>query len=81
MRTHTTWYAPVGDPEDVRRAVHWALARPGIFVNTASDLGLLALQLDAAESYEAAPRDEELRATWGRLGVEPLFTPGMDGVR
>jgi aryl-alcohol dehydrogenase-like predicted oxidoreductase len=81
VRTHTTWYAPVGDADDVRRAVHWALARPGIFVNSASDLGLLALELDAAERFDAAPTDDEVRGDWKRLGVEPLFTPGMDGVR
>ncbi len=80
-RTHNTWYAPFTEREDVERAVHWALARPGIFVNTASDLGLLELQLDAADSFEAAPREDDMQSAWQRLGVEPLFVPGMDAVR
>jgi len=81
LRTHNTWYRPVSDPDDVARAVHWALSRPGIFVNTASDLGLLALTLDAAERFERAPAESEIAAAWARIGVEPLFVPGMDEVR
>jgi aryl-alcohol dehydrogenase-like predicted oxidoreductase len=81
LRTHNTWYRPVSDPGDVARAVHWALSRPGIFVNTASDLGLLALTLDAAERFERAPAESEIAEAWARAGVEPLFAPGMDDVR
>jgi aryl-alcohol dehydrogenase-like predicted oxidoreductase len=81
LRTHNTWYRPVSDPADVARAVHWALSRRGIFVNTASDLGLLALTLDAAESFERAPAENEIAEAWARAGVEPLFVPGMDDVR
>jgi hypothetical protein len=71
----------VSDPDDVARAVHWALARPGIFVNTASDLGLLELTLDAAERFAGAPARSEIDEAWARAGVEPLFVPGMDDVR
>ena len=78
--THNTWYAPVSEPEDVTRAVHWALARPDIFVNTASDLGLLAHQVEAADSFEAAPAAEDMQHAWQRLDVQPLFVPGQDGV-
>ena len=81
LRTHNTWYRPVSDPDDVARAVHWALARPGIFVNTASDLGLLELTLDAAERFAGPPAEGELAEAWARAGVEPLFVPGMDDVR
>jgi aryl-alcohol dehydrogenase-like predicted oxidoreductase len=81
LRTHNTWYRPVSDPDDVARAVHWALARPGIFVNSASDLGLLALTLDAAERFAGAPAESEIEEAWARAGVEPLFVPGLDDVR
>lgn len=81
QRTHATWYRPLSAPEDVARAVHWALARPGVFVNTASDLGLLELTLDAAERFEAPPPERELQEAWARNGVEPLFVPGLDDVR
>jgi aryl-alcohol dehydrogenase-like predicted oxidoreductase len=80
LRTHNTWYRPLSDPDDVARAVHWALARPGIFVNTASDLGLLALTLDAADRFESAPPEREIAEAWARAGALPLFVPGMDDV-
>ena len=38
-RTHATWYQPLERQEDIDRAVHWVLGRPGIFLNTAGDLG------------------------------------------
>ena len=71
------------EPEDVKRAVHWALARPGIFVNTASDLRILELQLDAADVADAAgpaPNNNELDEAWARIGALPLFTPTMDRI-
>jgi hypothetical protein len=81
LRTHSTWYRPVSDAEDVARAVHWVLSRPGVFLNTASDLRLLALTLDAADAFAAAGAPSDISEAWTRLGVEPLFVPGMDDVR
>jgi aryl-alcohol dehydrogenase-like predicted oxidoreductase len=83
VRTHNTWYRPVTEAEDVERAVHWVLSRPGVFLNTASDLRLLELTLDAAERFGEAPASEssDIREAWARLGAEPLFVPGMDDVR
>jgi aryl-alcohol dehydrogenase-like predicted oxidoreductase len=81
LRTHNTWYRPVSEAEDVERAVHWVLSRPGVFLNTASDLRLLALTLDAADRFEETPAAGDIHETWARLGGEPLFVPGMDDVR
>jgi aryl-alcohol dehydrogenase-like predicted oxidoreductase len=81
VRTHNTWYRPLSDPGDVARAVHWALARPGVFVNTASDLAILDLTLDAAERFESEPAEDDIHEAWARSGVEPLFVPGLDDVR
>ncbi len=78
--TTTTWYHALEDPDDVARAVHWALARPGIFVNTASDPTLLRHSLAAAHAFEGAPTPAEMEASHARLGVQPLFVPGRDGV-
>jgi hypothetical protein len=61
--------------------VHWVLSRPGIFLNTASDLRLLESTLDAAERFGEAPAAGDIHEAWTRLGVEPLFVPGMDDVR
>jgi aryl-alcohol dehydrogenase-like predicted oxidoreductase len=63
------WYEPLTDPADIREAVSWTLARPGIFLNTVSDVGLLAHVLEAAEDPGAAPSDERM----DELGMRPLF--------
>ena len=74
--THSTWYEPFEDPADIERAVHWALALPGIFINSSSDLKLLWQMLRTVESYEKAPDQSEMREHAARLGVEPLFVRG-----
>jgi aryl-alcohol dehydrogenase-like predicted oxidoreductase len=71
--THTTWYEPLTDPGEIERAVHWALARPDVFVNTASDLGLLGPMIRAAESFAASAR----RTAHELAGTEPLFVRGF----
>jgi aryl-alcohol dehydrogenase-like predicted oxidoreductase len=50
--THTTWYQPLQNQQDIDMAVWWALARPGIFLNTVGDLSLLPKFLDAASRFE-----------------------------
>ena len=71
--THDTWYEPLTDEADIERAVHWALARPGVFVNSAGDLRLLGPTIRAAESFATAPRDAEIAALESQPGLEPLF--------
>jgi aryl-alcohol dehydrogenase-like predicted oxidoreductase len=80
-RSTSTWYHAFEDPEDIERAIHWALARPGIFVNMASDPTLMRRSIDAAESFVAEPSAEEMRAAQERLGVQALFVSGYEGVR
>jgi aryl-alcohol dehydrogenase-like predicted oxidoreductase len=72
--THQTWYEPLTDPAQIELAVHWALSRPGIFVNSAGDVDLLEHVLAAAESFEEKQRAEEMGAE--QLGLEPLFVRG-----
>jgi aryl-alcohol dehydrogenase-like predicted oxidoreductase len=69
----STWYEPLREAADIERAVHWALARPGIFVNSASDLRLLWPMADAAASFRAAPPEPAVREAEERLAVQPLF--------
>ena len=77
--THDTWYEPLGDPAEIERAVHWALARPGIFVNSAGDLRLLGAMLDAAAHFATPPAPErEPDPTWARA-TEPLFVRDFAG--
>ena len=81
-RNTRTWYAALRAPHDIQRALHWALSRPGIFVNSPSDLNLLPSVLDAARNFDNSipPSDEEMQRAALELGVEPLFHPGQDGV-
>jgi aryl-alcohol dehydrogenase-like predicted oxidoreductase len=71
--THSTWYEPLEDQEDIDLAVHWVLGRPGVFLNTVGDIQLLPKVLDAASRFQSAPSDEEMQALISHLGVEPLF--------
>ena len=69
-----TWYQPFEDPADVDRAVHWVLARPGIFLNTVGDLDLLPLVLDAAGRFEgSSPGDGAMRAVAEARRATSLF--------
>jgi aryl-alcohol dehydrogenase-like predicted oxidoreductase len=72
-RTRATWYQPLEDQRDIDLAVHWVLARPGIFLNTAGDVALLPKVLDAAARFTAAPDEAAVREATARLEMLPLF--------
>ena len=71
--TRATWYEPFEDQGDIDIAVHWVLARPGIFLSTVGDIYLLPKVLDAASRFASAPHEEALREQSARLEVIPLF--------
>lgn len=72
-RTHSTWYEPLEEQEEIDKAVHWVLSRPGFFLNTAGDIHLLPQVLDAAKGFKAAPARKEMDEQLSRLEIEPLF--------
>ena len=69
----TTWYEPLTDQRDIDLTVRFVLARPGLFLNTASDIDLLAKILDAADRGGSAPTSEELEDLVRRREMAPLF--------
>jgi aryl-alcohol dehydrogenase-like predicted oxidoreductase len=71
-----SWYEPLRDPAAVRRAVHWVLARPGLFLNTTSDATLLPAIFAAASEPIEPPSDAEMRADVAREAMAPLFEVG-----
>ena len=71
--THATWYEPLGSQADIDLAVWWVLGRSGMFLNTAGDVDLLPLVLDAAERFESRPADAQMGAMLERSKTEPLF--------
>jgi aryl-alcohol dehydrogenase-like predicted oxidoreductase len=74
-REHTrgTWYEPLQSQADMDLAVWWALGRPDLFLNTAGDVDLLPMVLDAAERFERRPGDADVEAMLERAKAEPLF--------
>lgn len=76
-----SWYEPLLDAGAVRRAVHFVLAQPELFLNTSSDARLLPSAIAAAAEPIAAPGDDELAQDVERFEMQPLFTPGaMDSI-
>ncbi|HUB72388.1 MAG TPA: aldo/keto reductase [Acidimicrobiales bacterium] len=71
--TYAPWYMPLSDQADIDLAVWWALGRPGIFLDSVSDIGLLPKYLSAASRFSARPDDSEMEAMLERSHVEPLF--------
>jgi aryl-alcohol dehydrogenase-like predicted oxidoreductase len=63
------WYEPLRHADEIADAVAWTLARPGIFLNTVSDLTLLPHVFEAAANPGTPPSDERMRD----LGMRPLF--------
>lgn len=72
-RTRSTWYQPLETQSDIDLAVHWAMGRPGIFLNTVGDIHLLPRVLDAAARYERRPTDEEMKALVQTERMTSLF--------
>jgi len=72
-----SWYEPLKEPDAVRRAVHFVLSRPGLFLNSSSDATLLRQILDAANEIAQPPARTELEADVSRLAMEPLFVRGV----
>ena len=71
--TRSTWYEPFEEQGDIDPAVHWVLARPGIFLATVGDIRLLPKVLDAASRCTSAPAEETMREQMARLEMLPLF--------
>lgn len=72
-RSRSTWYEPLEDQEDIDAAVHWAMHRSQIFLNTVADVHLLPRVLNAAARFEPGSL-EELEHRLADLNMEPLFT-------
>ncbi len=72
-----SWYEPLRDRDAIRRAVHFVLSRPGLFLNSSSDATLLRDVLDAASVSATQPARSEMEADVARYAMEPLFIPGV----
>jgi aryl-alcohol dehydrogenase-like predicted oxidoreductase len=71
--TRATWYEPLQEQNDIDLAVWWALSRPGVFLNSVGDVGLLPRVLDAASRFAGPPDEAAMSELVNRSEVEPLF--------
>jgi len=72
-RNRTTWYQPLENEQDIHQAVHWVLARPGIFLLSVGDVNLLPAVLRAADQPGDAPDDTVMAALSERAGFASIF--------
>lgn len=72
-KTRNTWYEPLEEQADIDHAVHWALSRPGIFINTAGDIDILPKVLNAASRFADMVADEAMSVVAEAKEMEPLF--------
>jgi aryl-alcohol dehydrogenase-like predicted oxidoreductase len=73
-RNHATWYEPLEDQIEIDQAVHWALSRPGIFLDTVGDIHLLPRVLEAADRFQPSSSRESIEAEVAKLEMQPFFT-------
>ncbi|MCC7046190.1 MAG: aldo/keto reductase [Alphaproteobacteria bacterium] len=72
-RDRTTWYQPLDAMADIRPAVHWVLSRPGVFLLSPGDLGILPLVLQAAAEPIIMPDAPAMAALSTRTGLSSIF--------
>jgi aryl-alcohol dehydrogenase-like predicted oxidoreductase len=72
-RTHSTWYQPLTEQEDIDKAVHWVIGRPGLFLNTVGDTTLVPKVFDAASRFQSRPSDEEMAEVMNEQRMTVLF--------
>jgi aryl-alcohol dehydrogenase-like predicted oxidoreductase len=72
-----SWYEPLRDRDPIRRATHFVLSRPGLFLNTSSDATIMRTILEAASETATAPARAEMEADIAHYAMEPLFIPGV----
>ena len=72
-----SWYQPLRERDAIRRAVHFVLSRPGLFLNSSSDATILRAILEAASEPAVAPDRAAMEADVAQYAMEPLFIPGV----
>jgi len=60
--TDATWYNPFVTQPEIDLVTHWALAQPGVFINTISNIHHLPKVLDAANRFEEGPSDQQMES-------------------
>jgi len=72
-----SWYEPLRDRDALRRAVHFVLSRPGLFLNSSSDTTILRDILAAASEPAKPLARADMEADIARYAMQPLFIPAV----
>ena len=72
-----SWYEPLRERDAIRRAVHFTLSRPGLFLNSSSDATILRNILEAASETATEPARADMEADVAHYAMQPLFIPGV----
>ena len=72
-KTHTTWYEPLSEAEDIRTAVEWVLGHPDIFLISTGDVDVLPKLLAAAADRGPMPNTAAMEALAERAGLSSIF--------
>ncbi len=72
-----SWYQPLRDGDAIRRAAHFVLSRPGLFLNSSSDTTIMRTILEAASEPAQVPSPSAMEADVAKFAMEPLFVPGV----
>ncbi|MBN2084704.1 MAG: aldo/keto reductase [Anaerolineales bacterium] len=72
-RTTTTWYETLTGQDEIAKAVGYVLGQPQLFLNSASDVTLLPMVLEAASRFTSAPADSDMRALLSSREMFPLW--------
>jgi len=71
-----SWCMPIKEPHALRRAIGYALAKPGLFLNSSSDANLLPLFLQAAAAPLLPPDEAALEKDLAKQAMVPIFIRG-----
>ncbi len=72
-KLYSVWYDPLTREDAIYNAIHWVLGNENVFLNTAGDIGLLKIILEAAAQYEGRPDDAVMQADLENNQITPLF--------
>ncbi len=73
QHTHTTWYQPFEDREQVRQAVDFVLSQDVTGICTAGDTQVLPLVLEACENFKPMEKEAQEKLIGTAGAFEPLF--------
>ncbi len=72
-KTHTTWYQPFDEAEQIRQAVHFVLSQDVTGICTAGDTKILPLVLQTCENFTPMPAAEQEQLIRQAAGFEMIF--------